>query len=545
MAFTKEQQREYYEKHKEEINAKRKAKYNSNTEVRDAKKTEIKTKLLYLLSVLADNDGGKLVKSEWFDKELILNWSQPLVTNREALANTLDVSKQSVTRYMNELEKEDYIKFICNYLLEESTYPAKTYIVNIDRISKVIDKNEAHKLIDSYYNSLVKDDKDTTQFADKLMNNPKYRPMIEMLVNMIQKENEERPPELAIRYMEFKDGKYYGLRYYSKICNTRNPDKHNNNTERKDTLNDIFGIDADWEEFDISSCQPRLIHDLTKDELYPKDKDIYYDILKHTGIDMTEEEFITPVEFTKQVIDKSGNLVDTKYEVTPRDFFKRELSAIMMNLKSVYLKSTFDEEKAKYSDDGNVKELLYRCKKCKKLFGIPYQDFVVRLKEAYYKFTSIYNFEGDLRIILGKYEFIYEAMLFHYMNVLFRENGYTCGNCYDGFWFIKNTMTIEIFNNTYDEAIALVKKFLKKYNHNIVDLYGKPFKTTHLPKVYKKVPPKNNNGYNNNLQNLKDEHYSEEKINKYVYMLEEAQKNGIFNLSSYFGDDDYDEEDDF
>ena len=58
------------------------------------------------------------------------------------------------------------------------------------------------------------------------------------------------------------------------------------------------------------------------------------------------------------------------------------------------------------------------------------------------------------------------------MNVLFRENGYTCGNCYDGFWFIKNTMTIEIFNNTYDEAIALVKKFLKKYNHNISNCFS-------------------------------------------------------------------------
>ena len=127
-----------------------------------------------------------------------------------------------------------------------------------------------------------------------------------------------------------------------------------------------------------------------------------------------------------------------------------------------------------YTELNSIKEDFEK-NEIEDLFKISYEEFLLRLKEALYKFLSVYDFNGDLRIFFGQMFFKYEAIVYYYMNKLFSDMNIKSANVYDGFYFVKGTCTKELFYEVYHKAIDLTKELLKKHNHSLVDIYGKTF----------------------------------------------------------------------
>jgi hypothetical protein len=281
------------------------------------------------------------------------------------------------------------------------------------------------------------------------------------LKTKIDKANEDLPDYFKIQFLNADEhGNVHDSRYYSKICSTYNPEKHAD-SDRIEKIQELFGTKEKIIEIDVNSMMYRTSYNLIHNEYLSKDADVYYELYKLM--------IVNPMSLSI-------------FKKDARQLIKKELMSIYMDPRSVYCKCNAKNVGLNELQIENRKSLVLT------LFGMEYEEFLNRLKEALYQFLSVYDFEGDKRVFFGRMFFKYEALVYYYMNEAFKALDIKSVNVYDGFYFIEGTCSENLFYEVYTTAIDKAKAFLAKYNHDLVRLYGKTFTLKY--KIYKKVETK-------------------------------------------------------
>lgn len=439
--------------------------YVSNTTTRDNKNRETIGKILTIILYFA-NKAGEEFKLEMFRDEEISKlrkqgWTEPFAIDQTTIANVTEISQMSVSRWLSKLEEMNYVKYIGKYTFEGSTYPSNMYVVNEWTIAKdygeEIDKNKS--LCDKLRTSNVKDAKKSIALNNKCMKQLLWQ----AVSKMIAEANEGRHELAKVKFLvQMENGDYDGGRYYSPLCSTKNPD--HDPVTRYAALNEIFGTtDAKFIEIDVNSMTYRTQYNLIHDEYLDINEDFYYTLYKN----MTESPMNYPT-----------------FKQKARELVKSNCMPINMEPRSVYCKTVMLSEA---KDLNKVKE-QFCIEEIESIFNMSYEEFLNRLKESMYQVLSIYDFDGDKRVFLGKMFFKYEAIIYYYMHKEFESLGIKTANVYDGWYFIEGTCNEELFYEVYHKAINLTKKLLKEYNHDLVKIYGKTFTLKY--RIFKKVESK-------------------------------------------------------
>ena len=437
--------------------------YKANTTVRDKKNHEVLGKLLLTLVGCSRRDAGKIVSAEEthikYDK---FSESDLLIVNQQNLATTLGVSQMTICRLLTKASEKDYVRFVDGYRFEGSTHTSDVYIVAIDKIMEDFADVEAsvNDLTSAYYSNLHS--KEDSESAKVKINNACMKQTIwRDLKAMIDKANEDLPEYFKVQFLNTdKNGNVHDSRYYSKICSTYNPEKHED-SDRIEKIQDLFGTKEKIIEIDVNSMMYRTSYNLVHDEYLSKDADVYYELYKLMVVE--------PMSLSV-------------FKKDARQLIKKELMSIYMDPRSVYCKCNAKNVGLNEVQIENRKSMILT------LFGMEYEEFLNRLKEALYQFLSVYDFEGDKRVFFGRMFFKYEALVYYYMNEAFKALGIKSVNVYDGFYFIEGTCSENIFYEVYTAAIDKAKVFLVEHNHDLVRLYGKTFTLKY--KIYKKVETK-------------------------------------------------------
>lgn len=440
----------YYAKHR-----------TSNTIVRDSKNRERLAKLAAGLHYTANRDGGKvddldvtMLKSEYGDKYIDLHnngWSDLLIINMEALANCIESTRQTVSNYLKKLESMKLINIVGKYRLSNSEYYSTVIIVNLAGMNKEFDNEffDYYEDIGSkyYINLHINEEEFTnveTSTTIKLNNNCMKYEFWHHVKDRVEEWNNGLPNQEFITKSLNKgeDGNYHDGRCFNILCNTKNPERHPDDTGRVDKLKELYG-EAEYEEFDMNANILRINYDLTHEELFPKNKDIYYELYLLTK----PKKVLSEVEFKQKL----------------RPIFKKEFMPIYMKPQSVYLKQRrINELKylnlTKYNTITSVIEEAY---------NIEYSEFIGRLKEAIYKFLSIDDFDKIYRVQFSSMYFKFEIAVMTEMNLLFRNLNIESINVYDGFYFKKGIMNEDTFYKVYNEAINIVKNNIEIYKFSL------------------------------------------------------------------------------
>lgn len=439
--------------------------YVSNTTTRDNKNRETLGKILTIVMYFANN-AGKEFKLEMFrDKEISKlrkqGWTEPFAIDQNTVAEITDISRATISRFITKLEEMNYIINIGKYTFDESTHPSNMYIVNEWTIAKdygeEIDKNKS--LCTKFNTTTQKDTKSSIATNNKCMKQSLWQ----KVSSMIDEANKDLHELAKVKFLvKLENGDYDGGRYYSPLCSTRNPD--HDPVTRYVALNKIFGTtDAKFVEIDINSMTFRTQYNLIHDEYLDINEDFYYTLYKK----MTD----SPMNYSI-------------FKQKARVLIKSNCMPINMEPRSVYCKTH------KLSESSNLNKVKeeFLVEEIESVFNITYTEFLNRLKEAQYQVLSVYDFDGDKRVFLGRMFFKYESIIYYYMHEEFKSLGIKTANVYDGWYFVEGTCTKELLYKVYHKAIDLTKKLLKEYNHDLVKLYGKTFTLKY--RIYKKVEPK-------------------------------------------------------
>lgn len=440
--------------------------YVSNTTTRDNKNKETLCKILTIVMYFA-NEAGKEFELEMFrNKEVSAlreqGWTEPFAIDQTTIASITGMSQMSVSRWLTKLENMHYIMYIGKYTFEGSSHPSNMYIVDewtiVTDFGEELDKYKY--LCDEFVTKVTKDKSSSIKLNNKCM----QKLLWQKVSSMIAEANEGRHEYAKVKFLvQNENGDYEGGRYYSQLCSTKNPEKHED-SDRYDKVNKIFGTtDEKIVEIDINSMTYRTQYNLVHDKYLDIDEDVYYWL------------------YTKMT--DSPMSISAFKSCGARELIKKESMPINMEPRSVYCKTHMSDTK----DLNNVKDDYYK-EEIESIFKMSYAEFLNRLKEAQYQLLSVYNFEGDLRVFLGKMFFKYEAIIYYYMHEEFKALGIKTANVYDGWYFIEGTCTKELLYKVYHKAIDLTKELLKEYNHDLVKLYGKTYTLKY--RIYKNTTPR-------------------------------------------------------
>lgn len=456
--------KEYYKKH-----------YKSNCSVREAKNRKLFGTFLLMLAGLSKRDGGRYVKAKNSNIEYDeFEWSDLLIVNQQSLAGCFEVSTSTIKKLFTKAKEQLYIKQCEGYLCKNSKRASSTYLVHIDRIMTEFSdlRLDINKLANEFYNYLHdanETSKDSIKFNNKIMEEPLWQDVSAK----IAKANESiLQDEFKVKFLQLnKDGDYVGGRYFTSLCITKNPERNDNST-RIELIQKYFNTDKNIIEIDVNSMMLRTSRNLINDYMLPIDVDIYYELYKL---------------MTKNVMNYD------KFKGEARELIKKNVMAIYMDPRSVYCKTHVDVEKL---PELNVMQFVNTKNTVKDVFDMEYEDFLNRLKEALYKFLSVYDFDMDKRVFFGKMFFKYEAIVYYYMHEEFKRLNIKVANVYDGFYFEEGTCDEKLFYKVYEYAIHKTKILLKKYNHDLIKLYGKEFTCKYTKYISYKVPVVEKKKYN-------------------------------------------------
>ena len=440
--------------------------YVSDTTTRDNKNRETLGKILTIVMFFA-NEAGKEFKLEMFKSKEVSSlreqgWTEPFAIDQNTIASITCMAQKSVSRWLKRLEDMHYIMYIGQYTFEGSTHPSKMYIVDEWTIAtdfgEELDKNKY--LCDAFVTKVTKDKSSSIKLNNKCM----QKSLWQKVSQMIAEANEGCHEYAKVKFLvQNEHGDYEGGRYYSQLCSTKNPEKHED-SDRHAKVNEIFGTtDENIVEIDINSMTFRTQYNLIHDKYLDIDEDIYYWL------------------YTKMT--DSPMSISTFKSCGARELIKKNSMPINMEPRSVYCKTHMSDTK----DLNKVKDDYYK-EEIESIFKMSYAEFLNRLKEAQYQLLSVYDFDGDKRVFLGRMFFKYEAIVYYYMHEEFKALCIKTANVYDGWYFIEGTCDKALLYKVYHKAIDLTKALLKEYSHDLVKLYGKPFTLQY--KIYKKATPK-------------------------------------------------------
>lgn len=499
----------YYEKHK-----------SSNTSVRDAKNRNNMASLAACLHYICTKTdlAGKFItasdlRSEYGTKYMDLlqeGWSEPLVINEASIGRSYDVTQQSVSNHLKLLEKDDYVEYIDLYMLPGSSFKSKVYVCNLKKMNEDFDDEffDIYEQVgQKFFNNLTIEEntKEAKNLAAIKRNNKCMQYIYwHHVKDEVEEWNSYIPEKFKTKFLnKNEDDNYMDGRCYNILCSTRNPEKHPEDTERMDLLKELYG-DTEYEELDVNSNILRINYYLINNKPFPINKDVYFELLKNMGLNMTEEQF-----------KKSG----------ARNIIKLEFMPIYMKPQAVYIKQKNINKLANL----NLVQKNTLLTDVKDIFGIDYTEFIGRLKEAIYRFLIIDNFDKMYRLQLGSMYFKFETAVATKMNLKFRKLGIESINVYDGFYFKKGAVSKELFYKVFHEALADVICDMEEYNYNLnefkieikyfkYNLYeSKPNKQTYSYKKQDNTPM--------DKVELKNDKYTSSEIDDIVKKLNEL--NGI------------------
>lgn len=440
--------------------------YVSNTTTRDNKNKETLGKIFTIIMYFANNAGEDFKLEMFRNSELsalkLQGWTEPFAIDQNTVAEITDISRATISRSLKKLEEMNYIMCIGQYTFEGSAHPSSMYIVDEWNIAtdfgEELDKNK--DLYNKFITKVTKDKSNSIKLNNKCM----QKSLWQKVSQMIAEANEGRHEYAKVKFLvQNEDGDYEGGRYYSQLCSTKNPEKHED-SDRYAKVNEIFGTtDEKIVEIDINSMTYRTQYNLIHDKYLDIDEDVYYWL------------------YTKMTYNPMN--ISTFKSCGARELIKKNSMPINMEPRSVYCKTHISETK----DLNKVKDDYYK-ENIESIFKMSYAEFLNRLKEAQYQLLSVYKFDGDLRVFLGKMFFKYEAIVYYYMHEEFKALGIKTANVYDGWYFIEGTCTKELLYKVYHKAIDLTKELLKEYNHDLVKLYGKTYTLKY--RIYKNTTPK-------------------------------------------------------
>ena len=304
--------KEYFAKYRREH-------YVSNTTTRDMKNHEVLGKLLLNLVGCSKRDAGTVVSAKetgyTYDS---FSESDMLVINQQALATNLNVSQMTISRLLTKANELGYVRFCDTYTLKDAKHASDVYFICIDKIMEDfadLDLN-VDSLASNYYNNLH-DKEEGLSAKIKINNNCMKQSVWKDLKVMIEEANKELPEEFRVKFLnQHEDGNHYDSRYFTCLCNTENPERHED-SDRYAKINKLFGTDAKLVEIDVNSMMYRTSYDLIHDKYLDKDADVYYELYKYMTTDP-----MSLLVFKKDA----------------RQFIKKELMSIYMDPRSVYCK---------------------------------------------------------------------------------------------------------------------------------------------------------------------------------------------------------------
>lgn len=413
---------------------------------------------------------GEYSAKELYDRKLN-GWSDLVWIRFEAIANFLNASSKTVSRKFAKLEEEDLVKkFIVKAGTKDNPKLIALFQINLAKIRENHYYSENYKdVCNNYFNSLVQSiNKDNSKKKQNKMRRfaTKYPFATEYHNNFLQIQ---------------EDGTYKGLRLYTALCGTKNPDTHEEHPlERYYMLDDCYNLYGynfkhlnTYEEYqerytkhDVNAMSLRtnknIILYIQGKPFIANDIDIYEHICKI-------------MKFSP---------IDNFHESELRKIIKVELQSMFQNLSAIYVKCQKYRETI---NTGNInietQQLLEKAYKVKELTGMEYDKFLNKLKYAFYDFLRYkdeddYCIDNDVtsiimskRLCIAKDYYPIESCIFCEMNNYFKNLNIITFNVFDCSYGLKDEFTEEMFLAGYEYAIkTLVNKMGKE---NILKSYLK------------------------------------------------------------------------
>ena len=226
--------KEYFAKYRREH-------YVSNTTTRDKKNRETLGKILTIVLYFA-NEAGKDFRLEMLRNNEVSSlreqgWTEPFAIDQNTVAEITDISRATICRSLKKLEEMNYVMYIGQYTFEGSTHPSKMYIVDewtiVTDFGEELDKNKS--LCDAFVTKVTKDKSSSIKLNNKCMQKSLWQKVSKMIAEANEGSNEYAKVKFLVQN---EDGDYEGGRYYSQLCSTKNPEKHED-SDRYDKVNKL------------------------------------------------------------------------------------------------------------------------------------------------------------------------------------------------------------------------------------------------------------------------------------------------------------------
>jgi hypothetical protein len=326
-------------------------------------------------------------------------------SNSKWYSNLYSVNQEALNNFI--LEKTGY-DVLDNFDIESHSYYDFMTLIKTDynerRLSEMTEEERKQEI-----KKIKKKEKSDKKKLDKLKLDNKY------YLDLLESINNNKIP---MSYLNENR-----KRLTNSLCVTRNPETpgHEDDTVRIKMLSSFFG-NNNIIEFDTNGSIYRLSYALGNKELANHTIDIYKLVFDECNFD---------VEWTEDL----------------RKHFKKLLMPIYMKESSIeYTCSEFKRQSRwKYFISATIEKQFLFYKYFVDTFNMDLKDNLITVRNAMHK---VFNLKSFYRADI----FIHESNLHILMLKMFKDMGIDTIDVYDGFYFIKDTMTQELYNEIYDKA---------------------------------------------------------------------------------------------
>lgn len=371
-----------------------------------------------------------------------------IALNQNAIGRYLGLTKMTMIRHFSKMRElglisiKDKTKYTTN---SNSKWYSNLYSVNQDALNEYIKNKTNYDVLDNFeeeskvyyeFMTLIK-----TLYNEKRLSEMSEEEK-ELEIKKIEK-REKRDKEKLDNLKN--ENKYYldllnevnndiipmnylnenRKRLTNALCVTKNPEipGHENDMVRKKMLSNFFNTDKNIVEFDTNASIYRLSYALGNNKLANHTDDIYRLVFNECNFNVYwAKTFRTNFkELLMPIYMKEGSIEYTCFEYKKQRRWKYFISKEMEKRYNFY----------KYFEDTLQMDL---------------KDILTTVQKAMHK---VFNMDKFYQSNI----FIHESNLHILMLKRFKELNIQTIDVYDGFYFIEGTMTQELYNEIYDDAL--------------------------------------------------------------------------------------------
>lgn len=366
--------------------------------------------------------------------QLILAYSvscteENIILNQLTFAAFLGVSHRTIVRHFNTAKELDFIKVIDTVRIynkhTKNNWLSNIYLVDNEKINQYIKNETGIDLLDNVDNLInlyheymkfikemhnihinIVDKKEQNKLSILKKNNIYYTNLLNEINNNV----------IPLKYLN-EDKK----RLVSNLCSTRNQEHDPNNTRIK-IIKNYFKTSSDIIEYDTNASIYRLSYALGHGYCAPLNVDMY-----------------------KLIFDECHFNLEWNDKV--RNIFKKILMPIYMRESSLrYRCIQFNSQKTwKYIFNKTDRELYNSYIWLEESLQKSIWDILDTIRNSMHKVLNLDKFyKADI--------FIYESNLHILMLKLLKDLNIQTINVYDGFYFVKDSLTKEQYDEIYNKA---------------------------------------------------------------------------------------------